>query len=341
MKKWLAIFLLVFTGSAFAAGGEVRVFNWTEYMPDEVLAGFKKETGITVKYTTFESNESMYAKVKLLQGKGYDVVFPSTYFVNRMRREDLLRPMDHNKLSGFTNLDATLLNKPFDPENKFSVPYLWGTSGICVNKKFIDSKTVSKWTDLWNPDYKGRVMLIDDMRDVLGIGLKVLGFSFNDTDPTHIEAAYNKMKELMPSVRVFAADSVKMPFLNEEVHIGSMWSGDLFMAQADNPDLTYIYPEEGAFIWMDSMVIPKNAENVENAYKFIDYILRPKVAKTISESIGYASPNKAAIDLMDKETRENPIIYPPQEILNKAEFQTDVGEAILVYEKFWEKLKSN
>ena len=336
-----ALFLALAVSEAAAGKKTVYVFNWAEYMPEQVLTLFEKETGIRVVYTTYESNEAMYAKIKLLDSSGgYDLVFPSTYFVNRMRREGLLAPIDHAKLTNFRHLDPKLLDKPYDPGNRFSVPYQWGTTAIGVNSQFIDPATITSWKDLWRPEFKGKVMLSDDLRETFALGLRDLGYSGNSTDADQIAAAYQRLLTLLPSVRVFSTDNQKQVLLSLEASIGMIWNGEAYMAAQENPAIRYIYPKEGPLIWLDSMVIPKLAANKKNALAFIDFILRPEISKMISEEVGYASPNLEAIRLMDPAVRENPTVYPPADVLARGEFQLDVGEAILVYEKYWEKLKS-
>jgi len=340
MKKVLTILLVLLLSGTVYAGEELYVFNWTEYMPDAVKAQFEKETGIKVIYSTYASNEEMYAKLNIVKGQGYDLVFPSNYFVHRMRTDGLIQPIDKSKLSNFKNLDAKLLDKAYDPKNEYSVPYLWGSTGIGVNTEFVKAETIKSWKDLWKDEFKGKLLLTDDQREVFGMGLKVLGYSGNDTDPKHIEKAYNKLNTLKPNIKVFASDSPKQPFLNKEVVIGMIWNGEIFMAAKENPKIKFIYPEEGSMLWVDSLCIPKGAKNLENAYKFINFILKPEIAKMISEEAGYATPNTEAFKLMKPEIRDNRIVYPDDAAFNKGEFQTDVGDAILVYERLWEKLKA-
>ena len=268
------------------------------------------------------------------------MVFPSTYFVNRMRSEGMLTPIDRTRLPNFRHLDQALLDKPYDPGNAHSVPYLWGTTAIGVDADRVDPATVTSWRDLWRPEFKGRVMLSDDLRETLGVGLRLNGFSGNTTDPAKITAAYETMASLLPSVRLFASDAQKQAFLNQEVVIGVMWNGEAYMAAQENPQIRYIYPKEGPFIWLDSMVIPRGAKNVDNAYRFIDFILRPDIAAVITAEIGYASPNKTAVAGLAPEVRNNPTVYPPKAVLESGEFQLDVGAAIMDYEKAWQKLKT-
>jgi spermidine/putrescine transport system substrate-binding protein len=319
----------------------LNLYNWSEYMPQEVLDQFTEETGIKVVYTTYDSNEAMYARLKLLDASSqYDLAVPSTYYVNKMRSEGLLAPIDRSKLSGFDNIDSTLVNLDIDPGNQYSVPYLWGTTGIAVNGDAIDPESVTSWADLWKPEYQGRIMMMNDVREVFHVGLRVLGYSANSTNPEEIEAAYNKLAELMPGVRTFNSDAPRMPYLEGETDIGMIWNGEAVMGAEDMAALTYIYPQDGAIVWFDSFVIPKNAKNVEAAHKFIDFMLRPDIAAAISTEIGYATPNLAARDLLDDEVSADRAVYPTAEDLVNAEVQEDVGEALLVYEKFWEMLKA-
>jgi spermidine/putrescine transport system substrate-binding protein len=331
--------MLAMTFSAFAADKELYIYNWSEYMPDEVLKRFQKETGIKVVYSTYDSNEAMYARVKLLSGSGYDLIVPSTYYVSKMSKEGLLAPIDKTKLTNFKNLEPTLLNKGYDPENKYSVPYLWGSTGISYNSKRVKSE-VSSWKDLWKPEFKGRVLLTDDVREVFQMALVLLGYSGNTTNEAEIKAAYELLKELMPSVRIFNSESPKVPYINGEVVIGMNWNGEAFLAQEEMPSLKYIYPKEGVILWGDNFAIPKGAKNINAAHAFINFTLRPEIAKIISEEIGYAIPNKEGIKLLDEEVRNNPTSYPSQEIMAKGEFQEDVGDAILIYTKYWEMLKT-
>jgi spermidine/putrescine transport system substrate-binding protein len=332
----------LFLGTAVSAEEKLLyLYNWSEYMPEQVLEQFEKETGIRVVYSTYDSNEAMYAKLRLLDKKNsYDLVVPSTYYVSKMRREGLLAKIDKSRLKNFANLDAKLLNQPFDPDNSYSVPYLWGSTGIAVNTDKVEAGTVSKWRDLWNPAFKDRLLLTNDMREVFHMGLRVLGYSGNDTDPAHIEAAYHELKKLVPNVRAYNSEAPRMPYLEGETDAGMIWNGEAYMAKDENPAIDYVYPEEGVILWLDSLIIPTTARNVDHAYQFIDFILRPEIGALISEEIGYASPNRAAVDTLDEAVRNNRTVYPTAEDLENSEFQIDVGEAITVYEKFWERLKT-
>ena len=322
----------------------LNIYNWSEYLPQEIIDGFEDETGIKINYTTFDSNEAMYAKLKLLDDSSqYDLAVPSTYYVEKMAKEDLLQETDKSKLSNFKNLDASFINTKVDPENKYSIPYLWGSSGLAINGEAVDANSVNSWDDLWRPEFVGKVMLTNDMREVFGMALTTLGYSGNSTNPEEIKAAYDKLTTLMPSVKTFNSDAARMPYIEGETTVGMIWNGEAVMANEDGmPGLIFKYPKEGAILWMDNFVIPKNAQHVDAAYKFIDYILRPENAKIISEEIGYATPNKPARELMEESVKNNPTIYPDQATIARSEFQEDVGdEAIQIYQQYWDKLKAN
>ena len=335
--------ICLLSGNAFAAEEKLLyLYNWSEYMPETVLEQFQKETGIKVVYSTYDSNEAMYAKLRLLDSNNsYDLAVPSTYYVSKMRREGLLAKIDKSRLKNFGNLDEKLINQPFDPDNSYSVPYLWGSTGIAVNTDKVKPGTISKWRDLWKPEFKDRLLLTNDTREVFHMALRVLGYSGNDTDPVHIEAAYHELKKLVPNVRAYNSEAPRMPYLEGETDAGMIWNGEAYMARQENPAIEYIYPDEGVILWLDSLVIPASARHVENAHKFIDFILRPEVAASISEEIGYASPNLAAVATLDEDVRNNRSVYPTAADLKNSEFQTDVGESITVYQKFWERLKTS
>lgn len=326
--------------SLAVAGEKVYIYNWTEYIPESVLKQFTKETGIEVVYSTYESNETMYAKLKLIKEDGYDVVFPSTYFVSRMGQEGLLQPLDHTLLPNMKALDPRLLDKPYDRGNVYSLPYTWGSTGIAYNSSVLPAGEVSSWKDLWNPKYKGQLLLQDDMREVFHMALKIQGHSSNTIDPKEIESAYLLLKDLMPNVLLFNSDSPRLPFLAGEVNVGMMWNGEAWMALQENPAIRYVYPREGANLWVDSYVIPKTARNIKNAHTFINFMMKPEVAKICIEENGYASPVTTALPLLDEDVRTSLTIFPTTEIMNNGEFQTDVGKALPIYQQYWEKLRT-
>ena len=337
-----ALFLL--SPAAFAAspqsGGQVVVYNWSEYIPQDVLDSFTKETGIKVIYSTFESNEAMFAKVKLLRGQSYDVVVPSGYFVDLMRRDKLVREIDHSRLPNLSNLDSKLLNQEYDPGNKYSIPYMWGAVGLAYNTKYVPKGSITKWSQLLDPKFKGKIILTDDLRDAFGLALRTTGHSINSTDPAAIKDAHDFLARLKASVRVFDVTAIKQALISEEVWVGPIWNGDYLVAKDENPDLDYVFPEEGAVLWVDSFVIPIGAANADNAYTFINYMLRPDVAVRCMEEYKYSSPNLEAVKLLPEDMRDNRILVPGPDELKNAEFTTGIGDALGIYEKYWEQIKT-
>jgi spermidine/putrescine transport system substrate-binding protein len=280
----------------------------------------------------------MYAKIKLA-GEGYDLIVPSSDYVGLMRRQDMLLPLDKSKLTNFANLAKKFTDQPFDPDNTFSVPYMWGSTAIAVNTATEEGKAVTSFEDLWNPALKGHLLLPNDVREVFTIALKTLGYSLNDTDPAHLEQAFEKLKSLIPAVRVFDSDSPKQALLSGEVSVGVVWNGEAFVANQENPEIKYIYPAEGYSLWLDSLCIPKGAKNLDEAHAFLNYLLRPDVAAAISTEMGYSTPNAKASEFIPEDVRTNDIVYPSEAIAARGEFLDDIGEAMNTYEEYWVKLK--
>ena len=337
--KIIALSLMTFAATNALAARQVVVYNWSEYIPESVQEKFTKETGIELVYSTYESNEVMYSKLQLQKNSGYDVIVPSAYYVAKMAKEKMLLPIDKTKISHFKQLNPSLLNKEFDPNNQFSVPYLWGSTGIGVNSNEIDPASVTSWKQLFDKKYAKQLLLTDDLREVFHIGLVLNGHSPNSTNPDEIKQAYELLKTLMPNVLTFNSDAPREPFLAGDVNLGMIWSGEAVMAQEEDEAIQYIYPSEGAIFWADNFAIPAGAQNVEEALIFIDFMLRADNAAACVEEIGYATASKAALELIDEDTRNNPAIFPSEETINAGYFQNDVGEALETYNKYWELLK--
>lgn len=343
-SKYLTICVIsvftFFTTPLFAAE-KLYVYNWTEYIPPSLLKQFTKETGIEVVYSTFESNEEMYSKLKLTGGGSYDLIFPSSYYVSKMAKEGMLAELDKSKIHNFTNIEPSVLNKTFDPNNKYSLPYVYGMTGIALNTDNIDPKAVTSWADLWKPEYQGRVLLTADSREVFHIALLLKGYSPNTTNPTEIKEAYESLKSLIPNVLAFNSDTPEVPYLQGETDIGMIWNGSAFRAAKENPSIRFIYPKEGAILWMDNYAIPKQAKHKDAAYKFIDFMLRPESAKAMIETMGFSTPNLKVKALLSPEEANDPTLFPPEKEIQKAILQADVGNAIDTYEKYWGMLKTN
>lgn len=342
MKKTLLalLFVMLLATPSIAGSGELYLYIWSEYIPDEVVQNFTRETGIKVHLSNYDSNEAMYAKIKLA-GDGYDIIVPSSDYVGLMRRQDMLLPLDKSKLSNFSNLAPKFVNQSFDPDNTYSLPYMWGSTAIAVNTGMLGTGAINSIDDLWKPEMDGRLLLPNDPRDVFALALKSLGYSLNETDPARIEEAYQKLKSLIPMVRVFDSDSPKQALLSGEVLVGVVWNGEAYIANQENPEITYIYPEKGFSLWMDSLCIPKGAKNIEEAHAFLNYLMRPDVAALISTEMGYSTPNAKALDFLPEEVRNNPIVYPSEEVAARGEFQDYIGEAMKIYDAYWVKLKTD
>lgn len=322
-----------------ASENVVNVYAWSSEVPDAVIQQFEKETGIKVNFSTYDSNEVMYAKLKTNKHSGYDVVEPSSYYVDRMRRQSMLEPLDKLKLKNLHNINPAFLNQAYDPKSEYSIPFIWGVTGIFVNKDYYESKNITRWSDLWNKKYLEQLMLLDDSREVFSMALRVLGYSVNDNNPEHIKQAYLKLKELLPNVKIFSS-AVLSILIDEDTTIGMAWNGDVYKASRENPNLKFIFPKDGFVIWVDNFAIAKDAPHRDNAYKFLDFLMRADVARDAVLDNSFPTANLAAQKLLPAQMKNSPVAYPSREVLSRGEFQTDVGDAALdLYEKYWERLK--
>ena len=244
MKK-LLLLLIFCCPIVFANDKILNVYNWTLFMPNSVIKEFEKETGIKVNYTEFDSNETLYAKLKADPKIGYDVIVPSSYYVQRMAREGMLRKISPDNFSNFHNLNPLFVGQAYDPHNEYSLPYLWGTTCIVVNDLYWSPKSVSDWQDLWAPRFKNQLLMLDDSREVFGLSLISLGYSINDTNPAHIKQAYEKLLKLKQNVKVFNTDADIPIYMDEDATAGMGWSGDVYITRQGNKHLHYIYPKSG------------------------------------------------------------------------------------------------
>lgn len=342
--KTLSSFTLFFitllaSSLLFADENIVNVYAWSGEVSDFAVQQFEKETGIKVNFSTYDANEVMYAKLKADKTPSYDLVEPSSYYIDRMRRQDMLEKLDLSKLTNYKNLNTSFLKQSYDPTGEFSVPFVWGITGIFVNKDYHEASNIKRWSDLWDKKYADQLMLLDDSREVFSMALRTLGYSVNDSNPEHIKQAYLKLKELLANVKIFNSAPISI-LIDEDATVGMVYNGDLYKAKKENPQLEFIYPKDGFVIWVDNFAIPKDAPHRENAYKFLNFLLRAEIAKAIVMESDYSSTNFAAQKLLPAEIRDNPIVYPSREILRHGEFQTDVGDdALALYEKYWERLK--
>lgn len=319
------------------------VYNWGEYIDPEVLTIFEEETGINVVYEEFETNEILYPKVSS-GAIAYDVVCPSDYMIQRMIENDLLTEINFDNIPNIKNIGKQYMeqSRQFDPENKYSVPYCWGTVGILYNKTMVD-EPVDSWSILWNPKYKDNILMQDSVRDAFGATLKYLGYSLNSTDLDELTEAKNLLIEQKPLVQAYVIDQVRDKMIGNEAALGVIYSGEAIYTQKENPNLEYVIPKEGSNIWIDSWVIPKNAEHKENAEKFINFLCRPDIALMNFEYITYSTPNEAARELIEDESiRNSEIAFPDLSKYDNLEtFQYLGTEADQVYGDLWNKVKSS
>ena len=342
---------IVFIGGGFYYAKEsdvlndekLVVYNWGEYIDPEVLTMFEEETGIDIVYEEFETNEILYPKISS-GAIAYDVICPSDYMIQRMIENDLLSEINFDNIPNLKNIGKQYLeqSRQFDPENKYSVPYCWGTVGILYNKMMVD-EPVDSWSILWDPKYKDNILMQDSVRDAFGVTLKYLGYSLNSIDLDELTEAKNLLIEQKPLVQAYVIDQVRDKMIGNEAALGVIYSGEAIYTQKENPNLEYVIPKEGSNIWIDSWVIPKNAEHKENAEKFINFLCRPDIALMNFEYITYSTPNEAARELIEDESiRNSEIAFPDLSKYDNLEtFQYLGTEADQVYGDLWNKVKSS
>ena len=291
------------------ADDKLNLFAWSEYVPQSVLDAFTEETGIQVNYETYASNEEMLAK--LLSGASrYDLIQPSEYTIEALVKEGQLLPLDHGKLPNLKNIGEEYLGRPHDPELAYSVPYMQGTVGIVVNTAKVN-EPVTSYADVFQDKYKGRIVVLDDALEIVTWALATEGLGPDAVTPENLEKARPILARWLPLVKVFDSDSPKTALLNGDVDLGIVWSGEAAILIKEQPGkFSYTLPREGAHLFIDNLAIPKDAEHVENAHRFIDFILRPEVSRKISEDFPYTNPNLEARKLLSQAERDNAASYP-------------------------------
>ncbi len=334
-RAFLAVFIAAFAlmylasylnaSEGYTGGNTITVYNWGDYIDPALLDKFEAETGIKVIYQTFDSNEAMLTKISQ-GGTTFDVAVPSDYAINKMMEEKLLLPLDKSLLPNYKHIAPKYLDMSFDPGNVYSVPYFWGTVGIIFNPELAGDLTFESWEDLWDPSLANKVFLLDGAREVIGMGLNTLGYSLNDTDEEHLQEAKRRLTELTPNVKAILGDEIKMLMANGEAAAALVWSGDASEIMDENEDLDYVIPEEGSNIWFDNMVIPKTADNVDGAHKFINFMLDPQNAAVNAEYVGYSTPNADALQYLPKDVSQDKRFYPDDEVLEKLEVYRNLGK---------------
>lgn len=314
----------------YSGGNTLTVYNWGDYIDPELIAEFEQETGVKVIYQTFDSNEAMLTKIAQ-GGTTFDIAVPSDYAISKMREEGLLLPIDHSRIPNLSHIDPRFMDLSFDPGNVYSVPYFWGTVGIVYNPELVGGKTFRSWNELWDPDLRNQILLVDGAREVIGMGLNSLGYSLNDTNEEHLQEAKRKLERLTPNVKALVGDEIKMLLAGEEAAVGLVWSGDASEIISENEKLDYVVPEEGSNVWFDNMVIPKTARNLPAAHAFINFMLDPEHAARNAEYVGYSTPNKDALALLPEEISGDKRFYPDEELLSKLEVYDNLGKRMLAH----------
>ncbi|MCI6737066.1 MAG: spermidine/putrescine ABC transporter substrate-binding protein [Intestinibacter sp.] len=347
ISKIIAIFLCIimtgalFTGCSKKEKQQINFFNYGENIDDETLKEFEEKYDIKVNMETFDDMEAMYQKIKSGAGK-YDVVLVSDALMPRMIKEGLVQELNKDNIPNISQMDEQYLDLDIDPGNKYSVPYMFGTVGIVYNKDVVKEE-VDSWDILWDEEYKDQVFMFDTYRDTIGAALKKLGYSLNSTDPDEIEEAKELLIEQRKTVNpIYGVDNGTTMIPAGETNINMIWSGEGLNLQEEYPNLVYVVPKEGANFWIDSLCITSNAQNVEGAEKFINFVSDKESALRIADEIGYTTPNKEARKEQPEDVQNNPNAYMPEEIMNRCEIYKDFDlKTKQMYDDAWTEIKVN
>ena len=316
----------------------INVYNWGDYIDPSVIKDFQKEFNVKVNYNTFATNEDMYVSIKK-GGTSYDVAFPSDYMIERMIEENMLEKINKDNVPNISNIEDRFLYLDFDPNNDYSVPYMWGTVGIIYNKEMVDDK-VNSWDILWNEKYKGQILMLDSQRDSIAVALKKLGYSMNSRDTNELEQAKEELIKQKPLVYAYVGDEVKDIMVGEEAALAVVWSGDAVAMIRENENLEYVIPKEGTNLWFDNMIIPKTSKNKEIAEQFINFMQRPEIAAKNTDYVGYSTPNYKAKELLPEDIVNSKVAYPTEEEMGDVEIFKDPKDFLKVYDDIWLEIKA-
>jgi spermidine/putrescine transport system substrate-binding protein len=322
----------------------IYMYNWVEYIDPAIAEQFLEECGVEVVETNFDSNETLLASLQA-GGADYDIIVPSDYMVQVLISEGFVMELDYSVIPNLANMEPLNVNQYFDPEQKYTVPYFWGTSGFAV-----DTTAVSDYEDSWamlfdpSPENCGKISMLDDQRETLGAALIYLGYSLNSTDPAELEEAKNLLIAQSECVRAYDSQTNDDLLISGETVFGHMWTGDAILAglpdYGGRDGILYVIPEEGCVIWQDNLMVPATAPNAYTAMVFINYLHYPEIAAQNAEFVGYGTPNAAAKEFIDPEILANPGIYPPAEVEARLEWIEDVGDALQLYDRIWTEFKA-
>lgn len=317
----------------------LNIFTWDGYFPEDVIAEYTERTGIKVNFSNFESNEEMLTKLEAANAGDYDIIVASDYIIDIMRKKGgLLKELDKSQIPNFSNIDPNFQSKFYDPDNLYTVPYGPGTPLIVYDPE-VCTVDIQGYEDLWNPELADSIVAMDDARNLIGITLKSMGKSFNETDPAVLEQAKEKLLQLKPNIRTLAVNNLQDVILSGEASVGYMFTAQVVMALQQNPNLKVVYPKEGMGFGIDNLIVPANAPHPNNAFGFLNYILEPEVGAKVSSQIMYMCPNQASAEYLPEEFKNNQALYIPSDVLGNTEFIQDVGEATEIYDKIWTEFK--
>jgi spermidine/putrescine transport system permease protein len=336
----LALLLVfAFGGQARGAkGGELNVYIWSNYLPEEVIAEFERRYDAKINIELYDSNEALLARLQS-GGANYDIVVPSDYMVTVLRGQGLIDEIDRDRITNFSNLGPQFVGLAYDPMNQYSVPYMWGTTGIAYRKDKVGAD-VDSWAALWDSRFKDRLVMLDDVRETFGAALKFAGKSLNSTDPVDIQAAARLLSEQKPLLKAYDSGGFDQLLLSGDAWVAQAYSGQIAKAMAENPDIGYVIPKEGCTFFVDNMCLPRNAAHKDLAHEFINYVLEVRAGAGIANGTGFSSPNLAARGLIRPDLLANEAAYPPPDALDRCELIKEIGPVIDIYDRFWTEIKS-
>ncbi len=315
-----------------AAENEITVYNWGQYISDgtddslDVIAAFEEATGIKVHYMTFDSNESMYTKLKT-GGASYDVIIPSDYMIAKLIEEDMLEPLDFSNIPNYVNIDEAFRDQSYDPDNTYSVPYTWGTVGLIYNTQYVSDEDAESWSCLWNSKYAGKLLMFDNPRDAFAIAESLLGYSLNTEDFNELKNCADLLAQQKPVLQGYVMDQIFDKMQRGEAWAAPYYAGDYLTMVEENPDLAFSHPKEGFNIFIDAMCIPKGCRNKAGAEAFINFLCDPEISAANLDYIGYSTPISAAKEYLDEEVTSSPVSYPDDETLARSESFAALGIA--------------
>lgn len=332
-----ALLIAAMPGAAIAETQVLNVYNWDDYIDEEILPEFEAKFGVTVNYDFYDSNETLLAKLQA-GATGFDVVFPSDYMVEIMIKLKLLEPLDTSKIPNMANLDPRFLDQPFDPGNTYSLPYTWGTAGIGYRADLV-TDPVESWAIFWDEKYAGRSVLLDDMRETIGFALKYLGYSYNSRDPEELRAAKDVLIRQKPMVKAYSSGQAENFLVSGDAWLVHSWSGDVYRVALEEPNIQYVIPKEGSSMFIDNCAIPATAQNKELAHAFINFLLEPEIDARIHNHIRYLTPNAAALEYLDDQLRAT-LNQMSTETTEKLEYIQDLGTATRDWDRIWTEIKA-